>query len=192
MYYVIRMTLKEEIFMLKKMRWNMKIRKRHINGIMFVSVLFSAFMFQGCGNVGLENVGSSNNLVQQNSKENSATGSPTNQKKNSLLYFSKDVSIIKVSHSNCGGQESWEMDKKLIPQFREWALSLQLDYQNFEKGESPGEYNGGDTYSFKISSDIPLNFTYMDIGDDNYYIEIKGKWYLITNHNSMPDFLCDN
>ena len=99
--------------------------------------------------------------------------------------------MIKVSHSNCGGQNSWNLDKKDIPQFKEWVLSLQLEYQNFEKGEAPGDYNGGDAYAFQITSDTPLNFTYMDNGNNNHYIEIKGKWYLITNHNSMPDFLYD-
>lgn len=97
-----------------------------------------------------------------------------------------------ISHSNGGGQNSWNLDKTDIPQFREWVLSLQLEDQNFEKGESPGDYNGGDTYAFQITSDTPLNFTYMDIGNNNHYIEINGKWYLITNHNSMPDFLYDN
>lgn len=44
-------------------------------------VLFSAFLFQGCGNAGLENVDSSNDLVQENSNENSVTSSPTKKDK---------------------------------------------------------------------------------------------------------------
>lgn len=157
-------------------------------------VFFSAFLFQGCGKADLENVVSSNQVVQENSNENCVTSSPTkkDKEKDSLLYFSNDVSIIEVSHSNSGGQNSWRMDKKDIPQFREWVLSLQLEHQNFKKDESPGDHNGGDTYAFQISSDTPLNFTYMDIGDNNHYIEIKGKWYLITNNDNMPDFLRDH
>ena len=67
----------------------MKIRKRDINGIMFVLVFFSAFLFQGCGNSGLENVDTSNNVIQESQKENSVTSSPTkkDKKKDSLLYF---------------------------------------------------------------------------------------------------------
>lgn len=53
--------------------------------LLMVFVFFSAFLFQGCGNAGLENVDSSNHVVQENSKENSVTSSPTkkdNEKKN--------------------------------------------------------------------------------------------------------------
>lgn len=156
----------------------MKIRKRDINGIMFVLVLFSAFLFQGCGNSnsGLENVDSSNNVIQGDS----------------LLYFSDDVSIIKVTRFNCGGHDSWNLNKEDIPQFREWVLSLQLEYQNFEEGESPGDYNGGDGYDFQITGDTPLNFTYVDIGDDNPYILFEGEWYIVTNNSSLPDFLYEH
>jgi hypothetical protein len=170
---------------------NMKIRKRNISWILFVLILFSAFLFQGCGNAGLDKVNSSNSLIQKNSKENLQTSTPVLEykEKDSLLYFSNNVSGIKISHSNGGGQNSWNLNKKDIPQFREWVLSLQLEYQSFEKGQSPGDYNGGDVYGFEISGDIPLNFTYVDIGDDNHYIELKGKWYLITNYDGIPDIL---
>lgn len=168
----------------------MKFRKRNVSCIIVVFVLFSAFLLQGCGNAGLENVDSRNSFVPENSEENSST--KKDKKKDSLLYFSNDVSIIKVTHSNGGGQNSWNLNKKDIQQFREWALSLQLEHQNFEKGESPEDYNGGDAYDFQISGDTPLSFTYMDIGDNNGYIEIKGKWYFITNHSSIPDILYDN
>ena len=47
----------------------MKIRKSVTKGIVFVLVFFSFFLFQGCGNLGKENVDSSNNLIQENSKE---------------------------------------------------------------------------------------------------------------------------
>lgn len=53
--------------------------------LLMVFVFFSAFLFQGCGNASLENVDSSNHVVQENSKENSVTSSPTkkdNEKKN--------------------------------------------------------------------------------------------------------------
>ena len=106
-----------------------------------------------------------------------------------FCIFSNDVSVVKVLHSNGGGQKSWNMDKKDIPQFREWVLSLQFKHQNFEKGESPGDSNGGDAYNFRISNDAQLNFTYIDIGNNNHYIEFEGKWYLITTHERIPDFL---
>ena len=155
----------------------MKIRKSVTKGIVFVLVFFSFFLFQGCGNLGKENVDSSNNLIQENSKE--------------VLVSSSHVpnSSTKVLHSNGGGQKSWNMDKKDIPQFREWVLSLQFKHQNFEKGESPGDSNGGDAYNFRISNDAQLNFTYIDIGNNNHYIEFEGKWYLITTHERIPDFL---
>ena len=47
----------------------MKIRKSVTKGIVFVLVFFSFFLFQGCGNLGKENVDSSNNLIQENAKE---------------------------------------------------------------------------------------------------------------------------
>lgn len=171
----------------------MKIRKSVTKGIVFVLVFFSFFLFQGCGNLGKENVDSSNNLIQENSKEvfvsSSHVPNSSTKKENSLLYFSNDVSVVKVLHSNGGGQKSWNMDKKDIPQFREWVLSLQFKHQNFEKGESPGDSNGGDAYNFRISNDAQLNFTYIDIGNNNHYIEFEGKWYLITTHERIPDFL---
>ena len=171
----------------------MKIRKSVTKGIVFVLVFFSFFLFQGCGNLGKENVDSSINLIQENSKEvlvsSSHVPNSSTKKENSLLYFSNDVSVVKVLHSNGGGQKSWNMDKKDIPQFREWVLSLQFKHQNFEKGESPGDSNGGDAYNFRISNDAQLNFTYIDIGNNNHYIEFEGKWYLITTHERIPDFL---
>ena len=105
-------------------------------------------------------------MVSSSHVPNSST-----KKENSLLYFSNDVSVVKVLHSNGSGQKSWNMD------------------QNFEKGESPGDSNGGDAYNFRISNDAQLNFTYIDIGNNNHYIEFEGKWYLITTHERIPDFL---
>ena len=94
----------------------MKIRKSVTKGIVFVLVFFSFFLFQGCGNFGKENVDSSNNLIQENSKEvlvsSSHVPNSSTKKENSLLYFSNDVSVVKVLHSNGGGQKSWNMDKK--------------------------------------------------------------------------------
>ena len=46
-----------------------------------------------------------------------------------------------------------------------------------------------DAYNFRISNDAQLNFTYIDIGNNNHYIEFEGKWYLITTHERIPDFL---
>ena len=167
----------------------MKIRKSLTKGRVFVLVFFSFFLFQGC----------SNNLIQETSKEvlvsSSHVPNSSTKKENSLLYFSNDVSVVKVLHSNGSGQKSWNMDKKDIPQFREWVLSLQFKHQNFEKGESPGDSNAmnksitQDAYNFRISNDAQLNFTYIDIGNNNHYIEFEGKWYLITTHERIPDFL---
>lgn len=168
----------------------MKIRKRVTNGFMVVLVLSSLLMLQGCNSGGSNDV--ELNKIQESTEENLESNSlaEKDQNEESLLYFSDHVSTIKVTHSNSGGQDSWEMDEKDIPQFREWALSLQLESQNFGKGESPGEYNGGDAYSFEVSGDTSLNFTYMDIGDGNYYICIKDKWYLVANHVNIPEILC--
>ena len=46
-----------------------------------------------------------------------------------------------------------------------------------------------DAYNFRISNDAQFNFTYIDIGNNNHYIEFEGKWYLITTHERIPDFL---
>lgn len=168
----------------------MKIRKRVMDGFIFVLVLSSLLLFQGCNSGESNDVES--NEIRESAEENIETASPAekDQNKESLLDFSDDISTIHVTHSSGGGQDSWEMDKKDIPQFREWTLSLQLESQNFAEGESPGEYNGGDAYSFEVSGDTPLNFTYMDIGDGNYYIRIKDQWYLIANHINLPEILC--
>lgn len=100
----------------------MKIRKSLTKGRVFVLVFFSFFLFQGCGNFGKGNVDSSNNLIQETSKEvlvsSSHVPNSSTKKENSLLYFSNDVSVVKVLHSNGSGQKSWNMDKKDIPQFK--------------------------------------------------------------------------
>ena len=46
-----------------------------------------------------------------------------------------------------------------------------------------------DDYNFRISNNAQLNFTYIDIDKNNHYIEFEGKWYLITTHERIPDFL---
>lgn len=166
----------------------MKITEIVTKGRLFVLLLCSVLLCQGCGNSGTENMDSSNNLSQENLKENSSTISST-KGKDSLLHFSEDVSVIKVSRSNSGGQKSWNMDKKDISQFRDWVLSLQLEYQNLDKDKLPGDVNGGDAWTFQISDEDSLTFTYMDIGNSNCYMEINGKWYLITNYENIPDFL---
>ena len=105
-------------------------------------------MLQGCNRGGSNDVES--NKIQKSTEENLESSSPNKKDQNeeSLLYFSDQVSTIRVTHSNSGGQDSWAMDENDIPKFREWALSLQLESQNFRKGESTGEYNGGDALSF--------------------------------------------
>ena len=166
--------------------------------------VLTAFFLQGCGNTDLQSVNSNgkviNGVTEESIKESPKTGifgdefttnksSTINEDKNSPLYFSEEISSISVKHSNGGGQKSWDLQKESYMKFRKWVMSLQLKQKKFKEGEKPGDYNGGDAYSFEIVCGSLLKFTYIDMGDGNKYIEKSGKWYIVINHEELPDFI---
>lgn len=93
--------------------------------------------------------------------------------------------IERVEVTYCHGAEnvSWELVQDEIPLWENWVEGLSLEKQAFEEGNSPGDADGGEAYSFLLNAG-EKEWSYILTGKE--YILLDEEWYLITNPAKLP------
>ena len=56
----------------------------------------------------------------------------------------------------------------------------------YEKGESPGDSDGGEFYSFTFAEEDNSESSYVINGPEDCYLLIEGRWYLVKNPLEPP------
>ena len=56
----------------------------------------------------------------------------------------------------------------------------------YEEGESPGDSDGGEFYSFTFAEEDNSEFSYVIFGSEDCYLLIEGRWYLVKNPLEPP------
>ena len=103
-----------------------------------------------------------------------------NQNKNPILTFDwKNVNVINVSHFQSGKITEWAItDKQEIEDLADWFNALSIFKAKFAEGESPGDLNGGEVYSFSFGNEFA--FSYGIYGSHENYI-ITDEWHFVKN-----------
>ena len=73
-----------------------------------------------------------------------------------------------------------------IDPLREWYNTLSYRYREFEKGQSPGDSNGGEVYTFVFTGVEWPGFSYVINGENDCYIQSEGNWFIVTNPSMPP------
>ena len=69
-----------------------------------------------------------------------------NSQKEVATVFSENVTKVDVTHFTGGRTTTWSVEGTDIDSLREWYNTLSYRYREFEKGQSPGDSNGGEVY----------------------------------------------
>lgn len=85
---------------------------------------------------------------------------------------------------NGGWVEPRELSQTEIEDLSAWVSQLSLIHKPFEKGNSPGDLNGGTAYTFNFNGN-ETSFSWVDIGTEQY-IHYENEWYEIIDTSGTP------
>ncbi len=103
--------------------------------------------------------------------------------------FAEDVTQIEVMHVYMGRASEWTIEGDEALAVRVWLSNLECRMVEFEKGNTPGDTEGGEVYSFKCvqySSASYPGFSYMKNGEDDCYLILQENWYSVLNPSNPP------
>lgn len=100
--------------------------------------------------------------------------------------FSESVTKVDVTHFMGGKTTTWSVEGTDIVPLREWYNTLSYRYREFEKGQSPGDSNGGEVYTFVFTGVEWPGFSYVINGENDCYIQSEGNWFIVTNPSMPP------
>lgn len=94
-----------------------------------------------------------------------------------LADVNENIIECSVTHYYGGGTEEYSLDEEQILELHNWILEVEMANISFNDEEQPGNYNGGECYSF--TSDAFTSFSLYDMGDDDNYIKVGQDWYKV-------------
>lgn len=101
-----------------------------------------------------------------------------------------DVTEVTVTHTLMGQDTEWTLTGGEIELLRQWASELNYKYVEFEPGDTPGDSDGGEAYSFRLSTDESgggrPGFSYVKNGPDDCWLLVGGRWFSVSNPSSPP------
>lgn len=100
-------------------------------------------------------------------------------------YIGEYVSKIEIAHSAGGTESKWTAAGAEVDSLRSWANGLKYDILDVEEGQTPGDRDGGEVYSFALTEGEYPGFSYVIDGSDSYLL-IEGHWYTVSNPSRSP------
>ncbi len=103
--------------------------------------------------------------------------------------LAEDVSKIEVMHVYTGRTSEWAIEGESIEDMRKWLSVLECRKVVFEKGNTLGDTDGGEMYSFccvQYSSTVGAGFSYVKNGENECYLNFQGEWYAVLNPSDPP------
>lgn len=101
-------------------------------------------------------------------------------------YIGDDVTEVKITHIFMGQLTEWSIKGDDIQSLQIWANGLECEIGEFEEGDTPGNQNGGEIFSFELVGGIYSGFDYIINGPDTCYLLIEGTWYIVNNPSDPP------
>lgn len=100
-------------------------------------------------------------------------------------YIGEYVSKIEIAHSAGGTESKWTAAGAEVDSLRSWANGLKYDILDVEEGQTPGDRDGGEVYSFALTEGEYPGFSYVIDSSDSYLL-IEGHWYTVSNPSRPP------
>lgn len=99
------------------------------------------------------------------------------------VLIGEDTEAVAVSHTVAGTLETADLTGTGLNDLIRWAGGLECESVEFGEGETPGDAEGGEAWSFS-TSDGEL-FSYISVGSISYVLA-EGDWYLVGNPSEPP------
>lgn len=101
-------------------------------------------------------------------------------------YIEKDITSISIVHYLCGSPVQWTIENEELDELMNWAFELKCRPLQCENGQTPGDSNGGEFYSFSPAEGGCPEFSYVINGPGQYYLLAEGNWYSVVNPSKPP------
>lgn len=97
-----------------------------------------------------------------------------------------DVTEANVTHVLSGQTSEWSISGNDLLLLKEWVSSLQCEKRIMSKGNTPGDTEGGEAYSFTFNGKPDLDFSYVINGEKDCYLLFGSTWYSVSNPSVPP------
>lgn len=101
-------------------------------------------------------------------------------------WIGDDVTEVKITHILMGQSTEWSIEGDDIQTLQAWANGLEYEIGEFDEGDTPGDQNGGEIFSFELVGGAYPGFGYIINGPDACYLLIEGCWYIVNNPSDPP------
>ena len=110
-----------------------------------------------------------------------------NSQKAVATVFSENVTKVDITHRICAETTNWSIEGAGIDTLREWFNGLEYRDIAVKDGQSPGDSNGNEVYTFAFTGGEWLGFSYIINGENDCYIlNPEGNWFSVTNPSDPP------
>ena len=97
-----------------------------------------------------------------------------------------DVTEVRITHILGGQTAEWTVQGEAVDALRDWAAELETEPRTFAEGQTPGDSDGGEVYTFAWTAAEPPEFSYVINGEKDRYLLAGGTWYAVTNPSDPP------
>ena len=101
-------------------------------------------------------------------------------------YIGDYVTTVDVTHVLSGQLQECKIPGEQLIALRTWANELKYEHRTYEKGQSPGDTDGGEIYEFVLTEGDYPGFTYVINGPNDCHLLIEGEWFVVTNPTNPP------
>lgn len=109
-----------------------------------------------------------------------------NSQKVVATVISESVTQIDITHRIGGKTTNWSVAGAEIDLLRDWLDKLSYKHIEFKEGQSPGDSNGGEVYTFVFTGGGWSGFSYVINGENDCYIQSEGYWFSVANPTNPP------
>ena len=110
-----------------------------------------------------------------------------NSQKAVATVFSENITKVDITHRIGAETKNWSIEDTEIDPLREWFNNLSYRHIDAKEGQSPGDSNGNEVYTFAFTGGEWSGFSYVINGENDCYIlNPEGNWFSVTNPTTPP------
>lgn len=110
-----------------------------------------------------------------------------NSQKAVATVFSENVTKVDITHRIGGETRNWSIEGPGILDLKEWFDNLNYKLIVVKDGQSPGDSNGNEVYTFAFTGGEWSGFSYVINGENDCYIlNPEGSWFSVANPSIPP------
>ncbi len=111
-----------------------------------------------------------------------------NSQKAVATVFGENVTKVDITHRIGAETTAWSIEGTEIDTLREWFDKINYKViRDVKEGQTPGDSNGNEVYTFEFTGGEWLGFSYVINGENDCYIlNPEGNWFSVTNPLKLP------